>query len=398
MAAGPRDSNYAEKRPRRQHDSGPAGSNGREDPRGDPEHFVTLGKSLSGKCVGEWRGQNDPKGERRDDTHHGESEIGGSLADEEVQLPNGQKRHIRDCPGGVEQSKRRARPSKLRPPRQRSSANGEEGHCDGPGQVLPGATEKPVLVGVERKCSGHQGGKDGDCGPEHDCPFCSTRTQFRSSEFAMKPQVDKLGRMSGSLLISAMLGSSSQGVDMSRWMHRLGSFLARSPVGPDLPKDRLPERDGATPMVVSHADDIAITGPSGAAGIAANTDRGLLPDGLQLARTTPLFDAQTIPPALLQAHQIGEGVWGLLVVRTGTVTLVFDEDGTRAGHPAGGSALIAPGRTHHVELGENSSFVIEFHKPSADPADPASRVGNHHPRPDSPPQGSPLGSTGDAEG
>ncbi len=92
-----------------------------------------------------------------------------------------------------------------------------------------------------------------------------------------------------------------------------------------------------------------------------------LPDGLEHVRTTDIFDDTTVPAGLLRAHRVAEGVWGNLVVHTGTVTFVFDDE---PDHPitacAGDTVAIPPARQHHLELDEPATFAVEFHRiPSA---------------------------------
>lgn len=88
-----------------------------------------------------------------------------------------------------------------------------------------------------------------------------------------------------------------------------------------------------------------------------------LPTGLRLARTTEVFDADTVPPGLQRAHRIAAGVWGQLVVSAGTVRLVFEDHADESVElSAGESAVIPPGEPHHVELGEGGKFAVEFHR------------------------------------
>ena len=54
-------------------------------------------------------------------------------------------------------------------------------------------------------------------------------------------------------------------------------------------------------------------------------------------------------------------MWGRLVVATGTVDLVFEDDNVRIELQAGDHSAIPPGRPHHVELGEGAEFYVEFH-------------------------------------
>ena len=94
-------------------------------------------------------------------------------------------------------------------------------------------------------------------------------------------------------------------------------------------------------------------------------DEQRLPDGLEHVRTTDTFDNDTVPAGLLRAHRVADGVWGRLIVRTGTVVFVFDDE---QGHPiavsAGGSVAIPPARPHHLELDAPATFAVEFHRPA----------------------------------
>lgn len=93
-----------------------------------------------------------------------------------------------------------------------------------------------------------------------------------------------------------------------------------------------------------------------------------LPPHLEHVRTTEPFDNTTVPPGLLRAHRVADGVWARLVVHAGTVTFVFDDD---ADHPvllaAGQSVTIPPVRQHHVELGEPATFSVEFYRAPSTP-------------------------------
>ena len=88
-----------------------------------------------------------------------------------------------------------------------------------------------------------------------------------------------------------------------------------------------------------------------------------LPVGLELVRTTDVFDNATVPTGLLRAHRVADGVWGNLVVRSGVVTFVFDDD---PDHPvtvdAGHSVAIPPARQHHLELDGPATFAVEFYR------------------------------------
>lgn len=92
-----------------------------------------------------------------------------------------------------------------------------------------------------------------------------------------------------------------------------------------------------------------------------------MPDGLEHVRTTDTFDNATVPAGLLRAHRVSEGVWGRLVVHSGAVAFVFEDEPDRPIHVAqGGSVAIPPARQHHVELTGPTTFAVEFQRiPSA---------------------------------
>ena len=88
-----------------------------------------------------------------------------------------------------------------------------------------------------------------------------------------------------------------------------------------------------------------------------------LPDGLELVRTTDVFDEHHHPGGLLRAHRVADGVWGRLVVHSGHIGFVFED---RADRPlsvgAGDHVVIPPARLHHVEFDGPVTFAIEFHR------------------------------------
>jgi tellurite resistance-related uncharacterized protein len=89
-----------------------------------------------------------------------------------------------------------------------------------------------------------------------------------------------------------------------------------------------------------------------------------LPGGLELARTTAVFSNDTVPAGLLAAHKVATGVWGRLVVQSGSVGLRFEDasDELRLAS-VGESIVIPPERPHHVELDGPTEFVVEFYRP-----------------------------------
>ena len=57
-------------------------------------------------------------------------------------------------------------------------------------------------------------------------------------------------------------------------------------------------------------------------------------------------------------------MWGRLVVHTGALTFVFEDEADEPRFVAAGDHLIIPpGRPHHLELAEPVTFAVEFHRP-----------------------------------
>ena len=52
-------------------------------------------------------------------------------------------------------------------------------------------------------------------------------------------------------------------------------------------------------------------------------ERGSLPPGLMLHRTTDVFTDTTVPAGLLRAHRVAQGLWGRLVVLEGRLRFVW---------------------------------------------------------------------------
>ena len=93
-----------------------------------------------------------------------------------------------------------------------------------------------------------------------------------------------------------------------------------------------------------------------------------LPAGLELARTTPEFDEHSVPQGLRKAHEVADAVWGRLVVMTGSLRFVFEDDPsgsvgrTERLMSAGEHQVIPPRRRHHVETFGPVGFDVEFHR------------------------------------
>ena len=87
-----------------------------------------------------------------------------------------------------------------------------------------------------------------------------------------------------------------------------------------------------------------------------------LPDDLKLMRTTAEFDQDSVPAGLLRDHQVAPGVWGLLVVREGSVGFRFEDEPENLRMILPGSPQpIPPQRKHRVVLEGPCRFVVEFY-------------------------------------
>jgi tellurite resistance-related uncharacterized protein len=88
-----------------------------------------------------------------------------------------------------------------------------------------------------------------------------------------------------------------------------------------------------------------------------------LPSGLHHVRTTPWFDRDTVPAGLLAAHQVAEGVWGRLIVDTGSLAFTFEDEPDRTHRvEAGGDLVIPPATPHHVTVDGPVRFAVEFYR------------------------------------
>ena len=87
-----------------------------------------------------------------------------------------------------------------------------------------------------------------------------------------------------------------------------------------------------------------------------------LPRGAELVRTTSEFDEGSVPRGLLRAHRVATGVWGRLMVSSGSLAFRFEDEDTDRIVEAGSSQVIPPDRLHHVAVDGPVRFVVEFHE------------------------------------
>jgi len=79
-------------------------------------------------------------------------------------------------------------------------------------------------------------------------------------------------------------------------------------------------------------------------------------------KSTPLFDEQTLPDAMRNAHNTKTGVWGLLVVLEGAVDLVFHDPARTVHVTPQHPAPIAPEAVHHVNVAGPMQMKVEFYR------------------------------------
>lgn len=89
-------------------------------------------------------------------------------------------------------------------------------------------------------------------------------------------------------------------------------------------------------------------------------DARVIPVGTEIARTTPVWTASTVPPALRSAH--ATSAWAELLVERGTVVFVEDDTGWSATAKVGRPVVIVPGRHHHIEPSDDARFAIRFYR------------------------------------
>jgi tellurite resistance-related uncharacterized protein len=93
-------------------------------------------------------------------------------------------------------------------------------------------------------------------------------------------------------------------------------------------------------------------------------DRAELPGGLEVVRTTEIWDERTLPAALRRAHRVAKGTWGRLQVVAGAVRFrASTEPVLDVLLVAGDEQAIPPGVEHQVELRGEGRCFVEFLRP-----------------------------------
>jgi len=95
-------------------------------------------------------------------------------------------------------------------------------------------------------------------------------------------------------------------------------------------------------------------------------DRLEVPEDWQAYRTTPDFNATSVPAGLLKDHSTKAGVWGELHVLSGDVIYVLTDPIQKTLQlSAGQTAGIPPEALHHVALSSDARFRVRFLKAAA---------------------------------
>lgn len=93
-----------------------------------------------------------------------------------------------------------------------------------------------------------------------------------------------------------------------------------------------------------------------------NYQNAALPDSAKPAGSTKLMNQDTVVPGILKKHLAPKGKWGFLVVESGSLEYVWEDDPDHVlvadpGHPV----VIFPERFHHVVITGPVEFKVEFY-------------------------------------
>lgn len=78
-------------------------------------------------------------------------------------------------------------------------------------------------------------------------------------------------------------------------------------------------------------------------------------------RSTPIFDAQTLPGALRRDHRTKLGVWGVVRVLEGRLRLVYVEPPGEVVVEPGRPGLLLPDQPHFVEPIGDMRMQVDFY-------------------------------------
>lgn len=87
-----------------------------------------------------------------------------------------------------------------------------------------------------------------------------------------------------------------------------------------------------------------------------------IPAGYVVSRRTPVFTQETVPPALLSAHQTKGGAWALIHVLEGKLRYCVETPPSESILAPGQPGVIEPEVRHRVEPIGPVRFYLEFHR------------------------------------
>jgi tellurite resistance-related uncharacterized protein len=79
-------------------------------------------------------------------------------------------------------------------------------------------------------------------------------------------------------------------------------------------------------------------------------------------KSTPVFDAETLPQGLRRVHSTKEGTWGLIRVLEGQLRLFFPDTGREEVLTPERRGLVCPGEPHLVEPLGPFRMQVDFYR------------------------------------
>ena len=78
-------------------------------------------------------------------------------------------------------------------------------------------------------------------------------------------------------------------------------------------------------------------------------------------RSTPIFDEHTLPAALRANHETKAGVWGVIRVLEGALTLTYAGDASQKKLSPGNPGIVAPKQVHFVTPDGPMRMQVDFY-------------------------------------
>lgn len=78
-------------------------------------------------------------------------------------------------------------------------------------------------------------------------------------------------------------------------------------------------------------------------------------------RSTPIFDENSLPAALRANHETNAGVWGVIRVLEGTLTLTYADTASQKELSPGNPGVVSPQQTHFVTPNGPMRMQVDFY-------------------------------------